>query len=166
MSKNLQITPHLSLEELEQRYRQAKNGIERSHYYIIWLLAQGKLTREVSELTGYSRSWVYELAWSYNRQGPGALGDKRHNNPGSKPLLSEQQQMQLWEVLQQPPADGGTWTGPKVADWMSNLLGKRIHPQRGWEYLRKLGLHRRRPRLVQEEPKSVDDSGRKKLVCR
>ncbi len=31
MPKRLQIAAHLSLEELEQRYRQAKDGVERSH---------------------------------------------------------------------------------------------------------------------------------------
>ena len=61
--------------------------MERSHYQIIWLLAQGKRSNEVAQITGYSRSWTYELVWSYNRLGPKALGDKRHDNPGAKPLL-------------------------------------------------------------------------------
>jgi hypothetical protein len=51
MPRRIQIAPPLSLEELEQRYRQAKAGIERSHYQIIWLLAQGKRTEEVAALT-------------------------------------------------------------------------------------------------------------------
>jgi hypothetical protein len=32
----------LSLEELERRYRQAKEAIERSHYQIIWLWERNK----------------------------------------------------------------------------------------------------------------------------
>ncbi|MEM8804973.1 MAG: helix-turn-helix domain-containing protein [Cyanobacteria bacterium P01_G01_bin.38] len=44
--------------------------MERSHYQIIWLLAQGRSTAEVSEVTGYSRGWVYKLVWGYNDQGP------------------------------------------------------------------------------------------------
>jgi transposase len=80
MPKRLQITAYLSLEALEQCYRQAKDGVERSHYQIIWLLAQGKRTREVAALTGYSRGWIYELVWGYNRQGPGSLGDHRHHS--------------------------------------------------------------------------------------
>jgi hypothetical protein len=70
MPKRIQIADHLSREELEQRYRQAKDGVERSHYQIIWLLAQGKRTEEVAELTRYSRTWIYELVWGYNRIGP------------------------------------------------------------------------------------------------
>ncbi len=61
MPKRISIKPYLSIEELDQRYRQAKEVIERSHYQIIWLLAQGKRTEEVVEVTGYSRNWIYEL---------------------------------------------------------------------------------------------------------
>jgi len=32
------------------------------------------------------------------------------------------------------PADGGLWTGPKVAAWMSELLGRPVSAQR--EYLK------------------------------
>jgi transposase len=151
MPKRIQITPHLSVKELEQRYRQSTDGIERSHYQIIWLLAQGHRTEEVAQVTGYSRSWIYELVWGYNQLGLDAIGDKRHHNAGAKPLLDEFQQAQLWQLLQEPPVDGDLWDGPKVAQWMSELLGRRVHPQRGWEYLRSLGMRLRRPRPQHEE---------------
>ncbi len=48
MPKRISIEPHLSIEELEQRYRQGKDPIERSHYQIIWLLAQGRTSEEVA----------------------------------------------------------------------------------------------------------------------
>ncbi|WP_081431257.1 helix-turn-helix domain-containing protein [Moorena bouillonii] len=44
-------------------------GPTRSHYQIIWLLAQGLPTSEVVAVTGYSRDWIYELVRSYNRLG-------------------------------------------------------------------------------------------------
>lgn len=162
MPRRIQIAPHLSLEELEQRYRQAKAGIERSHYQIIWLLAQGKRTEEVAALTSYSRGRIYELVWSYNGTGPTALGDKRHDNPGAQPLLNEVQQAQLWQALQTPPGDGDVWDGPKVAQWMSDVLGRPIHPQRGWEYLRAMGLRRRRPRPQHQATDPVEQAAWKK----
>lgn len=55
-------------------------------------------------MTGYSRSWIYELVWGYNRLGESALGDKRHSNPGGKPLLNDWQQAQLWQLLQEKPS--------------------------------------------------------------
>jgi hypothetical protein len=56
MPKRISIEPHLSLPELEQRYRQASDPVERSHYQIIWLLASGRSSREVSQITAYSLS--------------------------------------------------------------------------------------------------------------
>jgi hypothetical protein len=114
MPKRIEIAPHLNLEELEHRYRQAQDGVERSHYSIIWLLAQGKLTEEVAELTSSSRSWIYAWVWGYHRNGAEALGDQRHHNPGAQPLLNDLQPAQLWQLLQEPPTDGDLWDGPKV----------------------------------------------------
>lgn len=162
MPRRIQIAPHLSVEELEQRYRASKDGVERSHYQIIWLLAQGQKSEDVAALTGYSRSWVYELVWGYNRIGPESLGDQRQHNRGARPLLDELQQVQLWQVLQEPPADGDLWDGPKVAQWMSQLLDRPIHPQRGWEYLRTLEMRRRRPRPEHQEADAVEQEAWKK----
>lgn len=65
MSKTVQIAPHLSIAELEKRYRSCANAVERSHCQIIWLLAQGRSPQEVSEVTSYSRNGIYELVRSY-----------------------------------------------------------------------------------------------------
>jgi hypothetical protein len=48
MPKPVTINLHLSVKQLESRYRAAKNPVERSHYQIVWLLAQGKTTEEVA----------------------------------------------------------------------------------------------------------------------
>lgn len=162
MPKRIQIAPHLSIEELYQSYRRASNPIERSHYQIIWLLASGKRTEEVASITGYSRSWIYELVWGYNRIGVESLGDKRSDNRGATPLLNDEQQALLWQALQESPVDGGLWTGPKVAAWMSELLGRAIAPQRGWEYLRGLEYVRRRPRPEHSESDLVEQQQWKK----
>lgn len=132
MPKRLTIQPHLSQEELEERYRQAKDDVERSHYQIIWLLAQGRHSEEVAAITGYSRSWIYELVWGYNRIGPESLGDGRRNNPGAEPKLSDMQQAQLWQALSGKAPDGGVWNGRKVADWLSEFISEPISRQQGW----------------------------------
>lgn len=164
MPKRITISTHLSLDELEQRYRQAKDPIERSHYQIIWLLAQGKKTEEVAEVTGYSRSWIYELVWGYNQDGPTTLGDGRHNNPGAVPLLDDIQQANLLEVLRGPSPDGGLWNGRKVADYLSELLGRSISRQQGWEYLRQMEFRLRVPRpLHQEADLEAQQEWKKKL---
>ncbi len=146
MPKTIEITPHLSIAELETRYRQCHDPVERSHYQIIWLLAQHRSPAEVAQVTGYSRGWIYELVWGYNDQGPESLVDYRHQHPGRLTLLSDEQQALLLQALQEPPPDGGKWNGRKVAEWMSELLGRPIHRQRGWEYLKAMEYRLRVPR--------------------
>jgi hypothetical protein len=142
MPKKIKLEPHLSSEELENRYRKAKDPVLRSHYQILWLISEGKTTRQVMEVTGYSRGWIQQLAWRCNRYGPGALGDRRHQNPGAteRALLDSDQQRELSEALKKSPPDGGMWNSRKVAEWIEDKTGKKVasKKQRGWEYLRKL----------------------------
>ena len=146
MPKSLILKPHLSSEELKQRYRNSCDPVERSHYQIIWLLASGKTVPEVSSITGYSTKWIYQLASRYNQLGGEGLGDRRHQNQGKEPLLDDLQLALLWQRLQTPPPDGGLWNSRKVAEWMSELLERRVSKQRGWEYLRGYELRLKQPR--------------------
>jgi transposase len=157
MPKRTIVTDHLSLAELEQRYRQAHDPVERSHFQIIWLLAQGKTRAEVAAVTGYGVRWIGEIVRRYNQAGPAGLGDRRHANPGGQPILSPAQQTRLGAALQGPAPDGGLWTGPKVAEWIAAETGHAAYPQLGWSYLVRLGarLRRLRPRHVKADPGEV-----------
>ena len=151
MPKGISIEPHLSVEELEQRYRGAKEPVERSHYQIIWLLARGLPTKEVAEVTGYKRSWIYELVWGYNRIGPETLGDGRRTNKGAPSMLSDEQQANLSQILSGPAPDGGLWNGRKVADYLSELLERPVSRQQGWRILKQLDFRLKVPRPAHEQ---------------
>src|ERR687884_194859 len=139
MPKTIKLESRLSSEGLENRYREARDPVLRSHYQILWLISQGKTTTQVMEVTGYSRGWIQQLARRYNADGPQALGDRRHLNPGAKEraLLSAEQQRELQEALTNPPPDGGMWNSPKVGEWIEQKTGRVVSnkKQRGWEYL-------------------------------
>jgi transposase len=154
MPKRLTIQAHLALDELETRYRRAKDPVARSHWQIIWLLGQGLASARVAVVTGYTVNWIRTMARRYNQQGPAGLEDRRHHNPGAVGLLSRAQRTALTAALEQPPPDGGIWTGPKAAAWMAVTLGRRVHPQRGWEVLRRLGWTSKvpRPRHAKADP--------------
>ncbi len=107
MQKRLAAKPHLNLEEVENNYRKAKDPVARSHWQIVWLLAQGKTTKQIVEYTGYGLSWIRTIAHRYNAGGPLALGDRRHGNPGATAILSIELQQHLREELQSAPADQG-----------------------------------------------------------
>ena len=166
MPKRLILQPHLSVRELERGYRQAKDPIERSHYPIIWLLAQGKTTAFVQEVTGYSLNWIRILAQRYNQLGPCSLVDRRHKNPGGETLLNDVQQAQLWQALQGKAPDGGFWNGRKVADWISELLDRPVDRHRGWEDLRAMTFRLRVPRPSHEQTDYKEQEAWKKTGVR
>ena len=162
MPKRIAIAPHLSVEELQARFRGAKTTTQAHHYQIIWLLACGKTSAEVMAVTSYSRGWIYELVRGYNHLGPESLGDQRCKNTDCDPLLNDVEQAQLWQVLQQPPPDGGLWNGRKVADWMSELKGEKVCRQRGWEYLKSMKFRLRVPRPEHQESDLLEQEEWKK----
>jgi transposase len=150
MPKTIKLELHLGSEELEDRYRKARDPVERSHYQILWLISEGKTTTQVMEVTGYSRGWIQQLARRYNAHGPEALGDRRHQNPGARDraLLTAEQREELAEALRKPPKDGGMWNSRKVGEWIERRTGRVVSQkkQRGWEYLKRLNHSPKVPR--------------------
>lgn len=145
--KHITIHSHLSVSVLYQKYIKAKDAIESRQYHMLWLLAKDKTVKEVADITGYCPDWIRELVRRYNRKGEVAIGDKRHDNPGAKPFLSDKQKEELIEALKTSPPDGGLWNGVKVASWMREKTGRSfIYPQRGWKYLVDLGFSLKVPR--------------------
>lgn len=140
------LAPHLSSDSLRTRYLAAVDPVERTRFHALWLLSQGRKGGEVADLVGRRLKWVYSLVTLYNRSGADALGDRRRHNVGRAPLLSADQDQALEAALSGPAPEGTPWSGPKVARWMSALLGKPVHLQRGWEYLRRHGYTPQRPR--------------------
>lgn len=158
MPKTIKLEPHLGSEELENRYRKARDPVARSHYHIVWLISEGKTTAEVMEATGYSRGWIQQLARRYNTDGPQALGDRRHLNPGAREraLLTAEQQEELAQALRKPPSDGGMWSSRKVGEWIEHRTGRAVSQkkQRGWEYLKRL---RQSPKVPRPHHQKADE---------
>ena len=158
MPARIQVKPHLSTEELQQRYRKSAHPSEKMHWQVLWLVADGKRSDEVAAATGYTINWVRALVGRYNRGGPEAILDGRRDHAGRRPLLSREQEEALTKALEGDPPRGGLWSGPEVARWMSMQLGRPIAPQRGWEYLRKVGQTPQvpRPRHGDAEPEAQE----------
>jgi transposase len=158
MPKTIKLESHLSSQELEDRYRKARDPVLRSHYQIVWLISEGKSTRQVMEVTGYSRGCIQQLARRYNAYGPEALGDRRHRNPGARDraLLSARQREELREALTKPPPDGGMWNSRKVGEWIERKTGRVVgqKKQRGWEYLKRL---RQSPKVPRPHHQKADE---------
>jgi len=151
MSRRIRVEGHLSTEELQQRYRSATHPSEKMHWQVLWLISKGEPTQEVAEVTTYTVDYVRTLVRRYNRGGPEAVLDGRRGHSGRRPLLSPEQKAELPEALEGPAPRGGLWSGPEVARWMSEKLGRTVLPQRGWEYMRRAGRTPQIPRPSHKE---------------
>lgn len=141
------VADHLSVVELEDRYRCCTDACLVRHYQTICLLAQGYTIAEVSEITCFVDRWIEELLARYNARGPQALGDLRRHNGAHPSVLKPELLATLKLRLREPPADGGLWTSGKVACWMAQQLGlAKLAPQRGWEALQAIGWSIQSPR--------------------
>ena len=142
MKNNNQVASHFSVEALKQNYLNCAHPKERTHWHIIWLLADPNnpmTPTEVATIVGCTPDCVYKLRRRYNEEGESALIDKRKNN-GGKRCLDESQQHQLEIALSNPPPDGGLWTGPKVAAWISEQIGRPVSTVTGWKYIKRFGF--------------------------
>src|SRR4051812_22920278 len=135
-----EVVTHLSVAELEARFRAASDARSTRHLQAIWLLAKGHRTAEVAATTAFGVRWVEKLRARYNAEGPEALGDLRRHNGRGRTVLTPALLDGLRLRLAEPPPDGGPWTSRKVAAWMAGELGlASVAAQRGWEALRAVG---------------------------
>ena len=146
MGKRVKIQTELTAEDLQERYPASSDPVERTHWHILWQIKEGKSPKEVALLLGYTARWVRTILHRWNAEGEKGIRDRRHEAPGSQPLLSIALQQELRELIKEPPEDGGLWSGPKVALWMAEKLGRSIDPRRGWDALQRLGYSTRVPR--------------------
>src|SRR4051794_29842020 len=135
-----EVVTHLSVAELEARFRAASDARSTRHLQAIWLLAKGHRTAEVAATTAFGVRWVEKLRARYNAEGPEALGDLRRHDGRGRTVLTPALLDGLRLRLAEPPPDGGLWTSRKVAAWMAGELGlASVAAQRGWEALRAVG---------------------------
>src|SRR4028118_1904741 len=133
---------HLTLEELKHRYRQAQDTTEARRWHILQLVAQQWTIKQAALIVGLNYDYAKEIVRRYNSEGPIAMKNRTKDRqpPPSKSLLTLEQQQELKQVLQGPAPDGGSWSGTKVAQWIAKKTGREwVWPQRGWDYLKRLG---------------------------
>src|SRR5258708_38218923 len=117
MARKITLTAHLSAGELERCYRRAKDAVERSHWQMLWRLAQGQTAKQVAVSPGYSAYWSGQIAQRYNEQGPEGGADRRRSaHPQPTTVLSPAQLGELRAALAGPPPNDEQWSGPAGAE--------------------------------------------------
>ena len=148
--RNTNSSEQAESKRLERLYRKSTDPVLRTHLLMVWRMSLGESLGEVARMVGYSEKWTRQIKRRYDSEGVEGLGDRRHRNPGARQraLLDEEGQAELRAaVLEGPPPGGGMWSGPKVARWIEERTGsEKVHPQRGFEYLRKARMSLQVPR--------------------
>jgi len=128
----------LSRAQIAARRAAASTPAESRRWQVIGLLSDRVPPAQIEAATGCRPRTIRQIAQRYREAGPAGLADGRQRSPGPPPILTVAQQEELRQALQHPAPDGRAWNGPKVAQWIADRTGKRVHRQRGWEYLRRL----------------------------
>ncbi len=153
MPRRIKLTTKLSVDELERRYRGAGEGTERSHWHIIWLLAQGHPAYQVAQMTGYSAYWIGQVARRFSEEGEAALVDHRKAahwhppRPHPRTLLTTPAQLdELRQTLLGPAPQGDVWNSRTVAVWLSARAGRPVSQDAALHYLHVLDFTPQAPR--------------------
>ena len=148
------VSDHLSVSALEERLKACTDATTARHVQVIWLLAQGHSSSQVSAMTAFGERWIQQVLERYNADGPDVLGDLRRRNGRSATILTSAVLDKLRLRLTEPPPDGGLWSSRKVAVYLAEQLGlETVAVQRGWDALQAIGWSLQRPRP--KNPKSA-----------
>jgi transposase len=148
---------HLSVKELARCCLGEKDQIQARRWLVIWLLSvplgrDGHYlsTREVADITGYSRDWVRELVRRYNRS-PRLISRYKAPNQrwwrerGRPPLLDEEQEEELRLALASSAKEGKPASVKQVRDWICSETGRFVHNSTAWRYRERLSPREAQP---------------------
>jgi len=161
MPKNLHLEPHYSADELKAHYLSSHDRVESRRWHLLWLVSSQTTLTTAAKVVGLNYDYAREIVGEYNRNGAHGLRNRRKDKRPhqSRSLLNREQLADLESRLQSPPADGGVWSGPKVAQVIAQITGaEKVWPQRGWDYLKRLekSLQMPRPRHRKGEPEAQE----------
>ncbi|MFN6273976.1 MAG: transposase [Microcystis sp.] len=161
MPKKAYLAEHLSSEELKDRYRSSQDSVETRRWHLLWKISLGWTIKNAAVAVGLDYQYSFRILKRYNELGEEGVKNLKKKSAehrrGKEPFLKEEQFQKLKEELKERPADGGIWTGPKVARWIEKETGReKVWNQRGWDYLKKSRYSCQKPRRKHKKVDPVE----------
>lgn len=141
-----------------------RSGAEMKRAQAVLLLDQEKRVEEIEDITGYSRSQIFELRKQYLQSGVLSIEDKRKGKP--KELLAKKQREEIIETIKtRKPSDLGTYYA-RYDHWTTSLLGDWINREYDVLYKSKTSLYLvfRQSKFTYHKPGHVYDKHNEKEV--
>lgn len=155
MAERIKLKPHLTTEELRTRYRSCQNPQEKVRWHALYLIAKGVVAADAARRTGRASSWITNLARRYNQEGAAAVSRKQSAKPSHRAKVNAKLGTELDKALRTSAPDGGLWSGPKVAAWITAKTGQEVHQTTGWRAMRRLGFSLQVPRPANKRRASI-----------
>jgi len=155
MAGRIELKPHLTTEELRARYRLCQKPQEKARWHALYLMSKGMVAAEVARRVGRASSWITSLTRRYNRDGASAVSRKQSTRPSHRAKVDAGLGKELDKALRCAAPDGGLWTAPKVAAWITDKTGQEVHQTTAWRAMRRLGFSLQVPRPANKRRASV-----------
>jgi transposase len=147
MPSPITLKPHLTTDQLYQRYRKCQQARQKIRWQALYLIAKGGVANHVAKRVGRSSSWITTLARRYNQLGADGVADQRTKPlPSPPPTLTDKQEKALIAALSGPAPDDGLWTSAKVVIWIKKKTGKQVHKTTAWRAMKAAGFTLQVPR--------------------
>ena|SRR5215210_2806893 len=157
MSRPIELKPHLTTEELRARYRSCQKPQEKVRWHALYLISKGMVAADAARRTGRASSWITTLARRYNRDGAAAVSRKKSTRPSHRAKVDQRLGKELDKALRSATPDGGLWTAPKVAAWITDKTGQEVHQTTAWRAMRRLGFSLQVPRPANKRRASTEE---------
>ncbi|MEH2082053.1 MAG: helix-turn-helix domain-containing protein [Nostoc sp.] len=122
MPKKAYLANHLNSDERKQKYLKSQDGVESRRWHLLWKVSLNWTLKNSAIAVGINYDYAKKILKKYNELGAEGVKNLKNQHHGSKrgnkSLLSDEQLEKLAKELESRPADGGIWTGPKVARWI------------------------------------------------
>lgn len=162
MPRTAKLEGHLSSDELQQRYLRCDHRADRTRWHALWLVSTGKSGNEAARVVGRTSGWISVLVRSYNESGAAGVETVKRKGQqwgGHEACLrwGTEEEAELCQAILQAAPKGEVWTAVKVATWLSERRGRKVHLVTGWRTLQRLRQSRQMPRPEHPEAASVED---------